>query len=95
MSAWRRVSERVIRQALAEAKDAGLDAAATDKLISSRYPFGERRYHPYTMWLKVKRELTTAPGETPKSAAAARERERLAAWNAGQPLKASEERTNQ
>lgn len=57
MSRWRDHAEHVIRKALAEAEAQGLDEASTLALVDSRYPFGVREYHPYQMWLKVRREL--------------------------------------
>lgn len=57
MSWWRSHAEQVIRQALADAQAQGLDEVATLTLVDSRYPFGIREYHPYQMWLKVRREL--------------------------------------
>lgn len=63
MSTWRTHAEAVIRQALADAAEQGLDEAATVRLVDSRYPFGMRKYHPYTMWLKVRSELVPAVRE--------------------------------
>lgn len=57
MSRWRDHAEHVVKKALAEAEAQGLDEKATLALVDSRYPFGERAYHPYQMWLKVRREL--------------------------------------
>ena len=57
MSMWRAHAERVIRKALAEAEAQGLGDRETLALVDARYPFGERAYHPYQMWLKVRREL--------------------------------------
>jgi hypothetical protein len=57
MSRWRTHAEKVITKALAEAEAQALDEKATLALVDSRYPFGERAYHPYQMWLKVRREL--------------------------------------
>lgn len=57
MSRWRDHAERVITKALAEAEAQALDDQAALALVDSRYPFGERAYHPYQMWLKVRREL--------------------------------------
>ena len=57
MSRWRNHAEHVIKAALAEAEAQGLDEKATLALVDIKYPFGERAYHPYQMWLKVRREL--------------------------------------
>ena len=61
MKTWREEAQAVIREALAEADARKLDRAATIKLVDSRYPFGERKRHPYKAWLKVRRELVTKP----------------------------------
>ncbi|MEZ4865332.1 MAG: hypothetical protein R3C14_28745 [Caldilineaceae bacterium] len=40
------------------ADNPGVEGAALRALISQAYPFGERRYHPYKIWLsEVKRVL--------------------------------------
>jgi len=57
MSHWRETSEWVISEALQAAKAQGLDERATRKLVDSRYPFGTRSNHPYTMWLKVRKKM--------------------------------------
>lgn len=57
VSPWRAHAEKVITKALAEAEAQGLDDKATLALVDSRYPFHMREYHPYQMWLKVRREL--------------------------------------
>lgn len=57
MSNWRTIATEVIRDTIDEATAIGLDAATTDKLIESRYPFGYRRQHPYKVWREVKKEL--------------------------------------
>ena len=57
MSHWRDRAEHVIKKALAGAEAQGLDEKAALALVDRRYPFGERAYHPYQMWLKVRREL--------------------------------------
>lgn len=49
-SAWRTI----------DAVDAALPKDATheqrQKALFDAYPFGERRYHPYKMWLKAQRQ---------------------------------------
>jgi hypothetical protein len=61
---WREIARRVILKALDDARDQDLDAAATLKLVDSRYPFGPRANHPYAMWLSERKRLVTNP--TPK-----------------------------
>ncbi len=48
-SHWRRQAREVIKKVLDDTK--GADSAAIRKAISEAYPFGERRYHPYKIWL--------------------------------------------
>lgn len=90
MSHWKDTAERVIRKAMAEAKEQGLDFEATTKLVDSRYPFGERAYHPYKMWLKVRRDLLRPKMGPHAAPGTSRELLLLAAWNAGEPIKGSE-----
>jgi len=56
MTSWYAHARGVIILAMAEAKERGMDDAATLRLVDSRYPFGVRENHPYTMWLKARRE---------------------------------------
>jgi hypothetical protein len=72
VSTWRTHAEAVIKQALADAAEQGLDDAATVRLVDSRYPFGMREYHPYQMWLKVRRELVPVVREKAKAREAAK-----------------------
>jgi len=66
---WKMEARRVIREALAEADERGLDRDATIALVDSRYPFGERKRHPYKVWLEARRALVTKPARplTPSS----------------------------
>lgn len=48
---WRDVARAVIQKALAEAEAQGLDKDATKRHVNAAYPFGERAYHPYRIWL--------------------------------------------
>lgn len=53
---WRRKAAEVIVKVIAENPDTDYDALK--KLISAAYPFGERNYHPYKIWLsEVKNQL--------------------------------------
>lgn len=61
ISHWRKTARAVVTQALADAAEHNLDEQQTRRLISSRYPFGQRQYHPYKIWLdEVKRGLAPA-----------------------------------
>lgn len=48
-SSWRTHARKVIRRVLAE--NAGKSEKEIRKAISDAYPFGERKYHPYKIWL--------------------------------------------
>ena len=89
-SRWYAHAASVIRRVLAEAEAQGLDAAATQRLVDAAYPFGERRYHPYAMWLRARRDLLH-PDATPEAQAVAHDRAKLAAWTRGAPIRATEE----
>jgi uncharacterized protein (TIGR02996 family) len=58
-SRWRIVSDMTIRFALAEMPaDKRWDEKEQRKAVSAAFPFGERRFHPYKIWLsEVKRRL--------------------------------------
>lgn len=78
---WRDSARAVIQAALAEAKAQGLDAAATKVYVNSKYPFGARAYHPYTIWLS-EMQKTFRPGRS----IAQSDLDKLQAWNEGKPL---------
>lgn len=48
--AWRRID------ALHATLPAGISFEDRKKAVSAAYPFGERRMHPYKMWLKAQRK---------------------------------------
>lgn len=48
-SHWRRAAREAIRNAIAES--AGKSDQEIRKAIRDAYPFGERKYHPYKIWL--------------------------------------------
>lgn len=52
---WRERSIEVI-DAVKRANP-GADRETLRRLVSEAYPFGERRFHPYKVWLGVVREL--------------------------------------
>ena len=89
-SRWYAHAASVIRRALAEAEAQGLDTEATQRLVDAAYPFGERRYHPYTMWLRARRDLLRRGG-TPEDQASAQDRAKLAAWTSGAPIRGAED----
>lgn len=85
---WRDAARAVIQQALAEAQAQGLDAEATKRYVNSKYPFGERAYHPYKMWLSEMKNTfkPAATGGTEQSRRAQSDLAKLQAWNEGKPL---------
>jgi len=86
-STWYSHAAAAIRRAMAEAAALHLDPAETKRLVDAAYPFGERAYHPYKMWLRARRDLllgTDAPGATAQEQA---ERALLAAWNNAEPIR--------
>lgn len=52
-SKWAAISLEVIRRAAAGSK--GRTQVEVMRDVDAAYPFGERAYHPYQMWLKVRR----------------------------------------
>lgn len=54
-SRWRSQAAPIIQKVLLENR--GRDEAEVRKLLSAAYPFGERKYHPYKIWLdEIKRQ---------------------------------------
>jgi len=49
MSEWRNIANRVIAKTVKD--NPGLPEQELRKKLSEAYPFGERRYHPYKIWL--------------------------------------------
>jgi hypothetical protein len=63
---WREKSAEVITRVLLETR--GQDEAAVKKALYDAYPFGERAYHPYKIWLdeiRRQRGVKTAKGLGP------------------------------
>ena len=58
-SSWKTIADITISFALAQMPDdKRWDEAEQRKAVSAAYPFGERRFHPYKVWLsEVKRRL--------------------------------------
>lgn len=53
-SRWRRVAAPIIAAVLEKHPEAGKEQ---EKALYDAYPFGERRYHPYKIWLdEIKRQ---------------------------------------
>lgn len=52
---WRDIAKPIIREVLSETK--GLSEREIKAAIRDAYPFGERNYHPYKIWLdEVRRQ---------------------------------------
>jgi len=64
-SSWRDIAAPIIRQVLA----LGLETKAQRKALHAAYPFGERKYHPYKIWLD---EISRQTGRKPKLGSFAR-----------------------
>ena len=77
---WRDLARAAIQKALKEAEAQGLDAEATKAYVNSRYPFGERAYYPYQVWLSEMRR--TFGGARPAQS----DLEKLRDWIEGKPL---------
>ena len=81
---WRDVARATIQTALQEAEAQGLDAAATKAYVNSCYPFGERAYYPYQVWLnEMKRAFGPAKGPAKQAQS---DMAKLKAWNEGKAL---------
>jgi hypothetical protein len=56
-SRWRKESREIIARLLEDCKACGYDEATIKKALHDAYPFGERKYHPYKIWLdEIKRQ---------------------------------------
>lgn len=65
MTNWRKYSNEVITAVIRE--NPGRTPGELEKLIRAAYPFGERKYHPYKVWLSaVKLAMRELKGEPPK-----------------------------
>ena len=60
-SSWRKSAREVITKVVEENPDASIEELR--KLVSDAYPFGERKYHPYKMWLSAVKELLSYDGK--------------------------------
>lgn len=59
-------SRRIIRQRITEGVELGMTDAALRRYVNEGYPYGEREYHPYEVWLRVfKEEMGTGPTGQP------------------------------
>jgi hypothetical protein len=67
-SYWRRQAALAIVEAHAALPD-DCTLAERKKAIDAAYPFGQRKYHPYKMWLLERRLYLIHHGERPASKA--------------------------
>ncbi len=56
MSKWRRGAEAVINREIRAGFAAGQTVGEIRQRVDAAYPFGPREYHPYKLWLAVRRE---------------------------------------
>jgi hypothetical protein len=62
-SRWRKESREIIARLLEDCKACGYDEATIKKALHDAYPFGERKYHPYKIWLsEIQRQRGTKKG---------------------------------
>ena len=85
-SKWYTHAATVIRRVQAEAAALQLDPAETRRLVDAAYPFGERAYHPYKMWLCARKDLLNTAAPAGATAQEQADRARLAAWNNAEPI---------
>lgn len=80
MSTWREQSAAVIARVVAEV---GVnDQVALKKALFEAYPFGERQYYPYKVWLEEQAKvLKPAPGEFAPMSVAEAIRIEIEIWN--------------
>lgn len=68
---WREKSAEVIRRVIDENK--GVDEKTLRKALHDAYPFHERKYHPYKIWLdEIKVQLGAKPPAHKRAAIAAK-----------------------
>ena len=63
VSHWRTTSRQVIGKVIQDNPHADRDLLL--KMISAAYPFGERRYWPYKIWLDEVHYMTGQPKPAP------------------------------
>lgn len=85
---WREIARAVILKAIDEARAQGMDVEATRAHVDAAYPFGERKYHPYKMWLSERKRLLSTDPAQPQKPGSTSDLEKLRAWNEGRALAA-------
>ncbi len=64
-SRWRQTANKVIAKVVKE--NPGLPEEELRKKISDAYPFGERAYHPYAIWLSAVNQYFTPKLAAPRT----------------------------
>lgn len=83
MSYWREKARRHILFTAAAYRTAGGPPQRLEAHLRAHYPFGQRAYYPYQVWLKeLRRFLAVERGEDP-----------LTSWNRGEPIRAKDVET--
>jgi len=68
MSPWRAEAAKVVQAAIETGEARGLTGPALLRHVRQAYPFGERRNHPYKIWLsEVNRQLGRSTPKPPKA----------------------------
>ena len=80
---WRELARESLQQAYDEARAQGAEGKALENALFDSYPFGQRAYTPYKVWCEERRKLLA----TGQMRADASDVSKLAAWNAGEPIK--------
>jgi len=80
---WRELARESLQTAYDAARAQGLEGKALEKALSDSYPFGQRAYTPYKVWCEERRKLLA----TAQTRADASDLAKLAAWNAGAPIR--------
>lgn len=80
---WRERARVSLQTAYDAARAQGLDGKALEQRLFERYPFGQRAYTPYRVWCEERRKLLA----TAQTRADASDLAKLAAWNAGAPIR--------
>lgn len=60
MSRWNDIAAAAILKALKESSH--LSGKERLKMVDAAYPFGQRAYHSYRQWLKVRRQILVQHG---------------------------------
>lgn len=78
MSRWRNKASVIIAGVLARTQ--GQPKEVIERALRDAYPFGERKWHPYKIWLdEIKVQRGLKPGKDTNSAA--RDQKKLQEWN--------------